>query len=137
MTKSIVSLAFVSALILGSTAAGSAVTLSLTPDPASQVTLATFLQTTGPCAKPNLDAKVDAAVVSTPTIAQDQNVEGSTVVHVDLRADGSLASSALAGSSGNWYLDAAAMRAARTAEYSPEIRACQPIAGAYLLRVDF
>lgn len=72
-----------------------------------------------------------------PDIAVGQNVSGLTVVHVELDRNGSLVADDVMASSNNRWIDEAALRAARSLRYSPEIRECRNIGGDYALIVDF
>lgn len=77
------------------------------------------------------------AVVDVPPIARLQRVTGETGVRVDLSARGALINSAVYRSSGNPWLDRAAIAAARSLRYTPEVAGCAPIAGSYALDVRF
>ena len=72
-----------------------------------------------------------------PAIAQLQGVAGETRVRVDLSERGTLRSAAVDRSSGNPWLDKAAVAAARSLRYSPEIASCEAVAGSYALTVQF
>jgi TonB family protein len=78
-----------------------------------------------------------AAPAELPTIAVEQNLTGITAARVDLDAGGRLAKSAVLTSSGNRWIDQAALRAARSSRYSAEVRDCVPVGGAYAFVVDF
>jgi TonB family protein len=78
-----------------------------------------------------------AAPAELPTIAAEQNVTGITEVRIDLDAAGRLGKSSVLASSGNRWIDQAALRAARTSRYSAEMRDCEPLGGAYAFVVDF
>ena len=79
----------------------------------------------------------NAAPAELPTIAAEQNVTGITAVRIDIDAAGRLRTSSLLASSGNRWIDQAALRAARTSRYSAETRDCAPVGGAYAFVVDF
>jgi|GEM_PF-1293056 TonB family protein len=84
----------------------------------------------------------DAAVDGTPffempQIAADQGAHGASQVKIDLTSTGNLAHEELYASSGNVVLDGAAMRSARLTRFTPQVIACQRIAGSYLYVVDF
>ncbi len=78
-----------------------------------------------------------AAPAELPTIAAEQNVTGVTSVRIDLDAAGRLAKSSVLASSGNRWIDQAALRAARSSRFSAEVRDCAPVGGAYAFVVDF
>lgn len=77
------------------------------------------------------------AVVDMPRIARLQGVRGETVVRVDLSARGALLQTAVDQSSGNPWLDKAAVAAARSLRYWPEVSACEAVAGSYGVSVKF
>lgn len=90
--------------------------------------------------KPGCDA--DAAVSGTPyfempEIAQEMGIGGTSAVKIDLAANGDLRSASLFESSGNRWLDNAALRSARMTRYSSESIDCRHVAGSYLLNVEF
>jgi TonB family protein len=72
-----------------------------------------------------------------PDIAKLQRVTGESVVRVDLDESGRTKSQNLQHSSGNRWLDGAAMATARLSRYSPEVRDCVKMAGSYLVTVAF
>lgn len=72
-----------------------------------------------------------------PLIAAEQNVSGTALIKVDLARTGSLRGATIAESSGNEFLDRAALIAAREQTYSPQIANCEPVSGSYLITVDF
>jgi TonB family protein len=72
-----------------------------------------------------------------PAIAAGQNVTGITSVFIALNASGTLTRSAVLGSSGNRWIDKAALRVARFSQYSAESRDCTHVGGTYALVVDF
>ena len=78
-----------------------------------------------------------AAPAELPTIAAEQNATGITAVRIDLDAAGRLTKSSVLASSGNRFIDQAALRAARSSRYSAEQRDCAPVGGAYAFVVDF
>ena len=87
-------------------------------------------------------AAVPAAITSAepadlPTIAVEQNITGITAVRIALDASGRLTSSSVFASSGNRWLDLAALRAARLSRYSAESRDCAGVGGTYAFVVDF
>jgi TonB family protein len=79
----------------------------------------------------------DAAPAELPTIAAEQNITGTTSVRIDIDAAGRLTGTSVLASSGNRWIDKAALRAARQSRYTAEVRDCAPVGGAYALVVDF
>ena len=77
------------------------------------------------------------AFVEYPPIAQLQGVAGETRVRIDLSERGMLRAAAVDRSSGNPWLDKAAVAAARSLRYSPEVTSCEAVAGSYALSVQF
>jgi TonB family protein len=80
-------------------------------------------------------AQMDAADL--PDIAVGQNVSGMTVVRITLDDRGRLVGDGVMTSSNNRWIDEAALHAARSLRYAPEVRDCQNIGGDYALIVDF
>jgi TonB family protein len=78
-----------------------------------------------------------AAFVDYPAIAQLQGAGGETRVRIDLSERGTLRAAAVDRSSGNPWLDKAAVAAARNLRYSPEVTNCEAVAGSYALNVQF
>jgi TonB family protein len=72
-----------------------------------------------------------------PAIAEGMGVHGTSQVKIDLTSDGSLAQEQLYTSSGNQFLDNAALKSARLTKFTPEIISCESVAGSYLYDVEF
>jgi TonB family protein len=72
-----------------------------------------------------------------PRIAAEQNRSGTAVIQVDLAGTGAIRNAMIFESSGNQFLDRAALLAARQQTYSPQIVGCEPVSGSYLITVDF
>jgi len=90
------------------------------------------------CAQPHVEANaVDKAEPEYPEIARQQGAVGTTQVKVTLDAAGTVTDAAVYKSSGNQSLDQSAVKAAKASRYTPEIDACQKIAGSYLFTADF
>lgn len=105
---------------------------------ATPVHAQTSLAMTSACSKPARAAALSRnAFAELPTIAQQQNIDGITTLRVDISSAGKLLSENVVSSSGNTYIDSEAMRSARLASFTPEIRACSATSGSYLYRVDF
>jgi TonB family protein len=99
-------------------------------------------RTVGPslnsCALPSVAASVAAAApAELPAIAAAQNRTGITIVRIDLDPRGTLAGTSVLDSSGNRWIDLAALRAARLSAFSAEVRNCERVGGAYAFVVDF
>jgi TonB family protein len=115
-----------------STAAGAA-TIRLVP-----LSPRTAGASVGACAAPFVSAAVtSAALADLPAIAAGQNVTGITEVRIVLDPGGRLAEHAVLSSSGNRWIDRAALQAARQSSYRAEIRNCAPVGGSYAFVVDF
>jgi len=85
------------------------------------------------CKSPNAAAAL-AAPPQTPELAAEaraSGTSGNTVVLVHLNADGTVASAAITGSSGNGSLDLAALHAAQGASYAPAYKDCKAVAADY------
>ncbi len=90
------------------------------------------------CLTPNSDATTAKAIAPEyPDIDKQQGVSGTAVIRVDLDASGFLVNAAVASSSGDATLDAAALTAARASTYLPEKRNCQDVPGSFLFRAEF
>jgi TonB family protein len=120
------------ALALSLTAAAGAANLRLVPF-GPQTAGATHTV----CAIQSAAASVAATPAELPQIAAQQRVTGITAVRVELDARGRLGAASVLQSSGNRYIDEAALRTARTARYGAEVRDCERLGGTYALVVDF
>jgi protein TonB len=89
------------------------------------------------CAAPFVPANVLAAAPEVPPIAAGQNASGIAAVRIALDARGRLTGESVLSSSGNRWLDRAALKAARLSHYSAEVRNCERVGGEYALLVDF
>lgn len=91
------------------------------------------------CAVPNAPAAIKGQAVEPdyPDIARQQGAVGSTSVKVTLDPAGSVSDVAVYKSAGNAALDQAALKAARSTAYTPEITNCVKTAGSYLFQADF
>lgn len=78
-----------------------------------------------------------SAFFEMPSIAAEQGVSGIAEVKIDLTSAGSLAESRLFASSGNHWLDEAALLSARMTRYTSETVNCEHVAGSYLYEVEF
>lgn len=86
----------------------------------------------------NRDAAVNGtAYWEKPQIADQQGVAGTARIEIRLDRDGKLARESVASSSGNRWLDEAALMSARMTRFSPELVDCKPVAGAYMYDVEF
>lgn len=119
-------------LTLALAATASAATVRLVPLAAQTVAAAHSA-----CTVESAAASIVAMPVELPEIAAQQHVTGVTAVRVDLDARGRLADTSVLASSGNRWLDEAALRTARTSTYHAEVRACERVGGPYALVLDF
>lgn len=90
--------------------------------------------------RPGCDAPAtvdDMPFVEAPRIAAEQGVTGTAQVKIRLTAAGKLAASEMFSSSGNPWLDEAALLSARMTRYSAELVNCERVGGSYLYQVDF
>ena len=88
--------------------------------------------------KCNKPAAIDGEMfVDVPTIASLQGVTGTTLVKIDLTATGALSGEALFETSGNPWLDRAALASPRMAQFIPGMVNCEPVGGSYLYEVGF
>jgi TonB family protein len=87
------------------------------------------------CNKP---AALDGEMyVDVPNIDILQGVTGTTLVRIDLNAKGVLTGESLFSSSGNPWLDRAALASPKAARFIPEMMNCTAVGGSYLYEVDF
>jgi TonB family protein len=90
------------------------------------------------CGTPFAPAAITAAApADLPEIAAGQHVDGVSEVRIVLDRSGRLAEQSVLASSGNSWLDQAALLAARQSRYRAEVRDCAPVGGTYALVVDF
>ena len=127
-------LSFALAALLAAPAVATTITISPLVV-AQQQTLPTLVTA---CASPNMPAQVAGdAFFQMPTIAAEQGVAGSATVKIALNANGSLLSHEIFASSGNAWLDRAALQSARMTRFSAETRDCERVGGTYLYAVQF
>ena len=72
-----------------------------------------------------------------PTITEEQGIGGVARIRIDLTQAGEVARESVFGSSGNHWLDEAALTSARMSRFTPELVNCKPTAGSYLYSVEF
>ena len=118
------------ALTLALSAAAGAATIRLVPLAADTVSA-----TLSGCSAAASVAAAAPAVL--PTIAASQNITGVTAVRVALDRRGTLTGASVLASSGNPWLDRAALSAARLSRFAPEVRNCERVGGEYAFLVDF
>ncbi|HEX3464032.1 MAG TPA: energy transducer TonB [Candidatus Elarobacter sp.] len=82
-------------------------------------------------------ASVVAAPAVIPPIAAAQHATGVTALRVTLDPHGALTGASVLASSGNPWLDRAAVSTARLSRFTPELRDCERVGGEYALLVDF
>jgi TonB family protein len=87
------------------------------------------------CTQADRPAAIDAAFFEVPTIAQAMHASGESLVRIDLDAAGQLRTASLQRSSGNRWLDLAALQTAHLSRYRPEVQNCARIGGSYLIAV--
>jgi TonB family protein len=81
-------------------------------------------------------AAISAAVPTDyPPLPSEQKRSGEALVQVDLEGTGTVRNATIARTSGSTSLDRAALEAARSQRYSPELIACRPAGGSYLIDV--
>ena len=135
MGKSFMSLVVTTIMSAAAFAPAGAVTVTLVPLSSNSVAPAL---TNAPCAVPNAPAGISGApFVEEPRIAEDMGATGTSGVVISLRSSGALASESLMQTSGNTYLDGAALRSARMTSFKAETIDCVPSAGTYLYSVEF
>jgi TonB family protein len=87
---------------------------------------------------PNTSAGIAGdAFFEAPSITAAQGLTGTSTVKVQLSSTGALLSNSLFASSGNRWMDEAALRSARMSRFSPEVRNCERVGGTYLYAVEF
>jgi bla regulator protein blaR1 len=111
-----------------------AATLASTPPSLAVQTRTSHLTCSSQAAPAAISAQVPAEY---PLIAAEQNVSGTALIRVDLADTGAVRNATIAESSGNQFLDRAALLAARQQTYSPQIAGCRPVSGSYLVAVAF
>src|SRR5579872_732507 len=72
-----------------------------------------------------------------PEIAFEQGVEGDSLVTFNMALNGSVSQVKLAGTSGNRWLDLAAVNAVKRTQFAPAVHNCSKVAGEYGVRVIF
>ncbi len=86
----------------------------------------------------DVPATVDGqAYFEMPTVAAEEGASGTTQIRLDLTASGTVANAQLFSSSGNAWLDAAALRSAHLTRFTAEVAHCTPVSGSYLYDVNF
>lgn len=110
------------------------------PQPTSLPTPVVIATPSGPCSghanvDPMLSATPDPADISPE--ARASKVSGTAQVRVSLDAQGRVVNAAVAQSSGNAGLDAAAVQMARNASYTPKYVDCKAVAGDYTFTAKF
>lgn len=105
---------------------------------ADQVAPASLRPGTLTCGTPDAPASIKLAdPPELPEIAAQQHITGVTTIRVDLDPSGNLEGSSVLTSSGNRWIDAAALTSSRLSAYAAERRACEAVGGSYALIVDF
>jgi len=113
-----------------------AYTITLQPLKAQIQTAATIVVEN--CRVSDRNPAVDGtAFFEMPTIAAEQGITGTSTVMIRLSSAGKLVSESVFGTSGNAYLDRAALLSARLTSFTPEVRNCAAVGGSYLYSVEF
>jgi hypothetical protein len=101
------------------------------------IPLSTHVAVTG--ANPGCDApaKLDEPFFLMPGIAAEEGATGTAQVKIGLTSGGSLAGEQLYATSGNRFLDEAALLSARMSRYTAETIGCEHVSGSYLYEVIF
>ena len=90
------------------------------------------------CEIPNASAgTIYAAPTEPSSLANVMQISGTTYVNVSIDPTGAIDDARIAKSSGTPLLDDAAIIAARSSQFRPEIRDCTPVGGSYLFIVDY
>ena len=90
------------------------------------------------CAAPFIEAApTRLAPPVLPSIAREQRASGAAVIEIRLSPSGAVVGRTVATSSGNRWLDRAALESADGSRFSPEFQDCKAVGGTYLLRVEF
>jgi TonB family protein len=99
----------------------------------------TLTQNADQCTLSNAPAStIAAAVPEVPAVLQVNGLaSGTTMVQVDIDAEGHVLDTSIAKTSGVYGLDQAALKAARASTFAPQVRNCVGVAGSYLFEVDF
>ncbi|MBV9718437.1 MAG: TonB family protein [Candidatus Eremiobacteraeota bacterium] len=113
-----------------------------TPAP-TPVAVAATAQPTATAGTACVQANAPAAVIAEPqppdiaTQARASGTSGTTLVGVQLDAQGQVTAASVTQSSGNSSLDLVAVSMARDARYSPALRDCKPVTSAYTFSTKF
>ena len=87
---------------------------------------------------PSADARLTSTLTADyPEIVRDKGITGTALVRVYLMTNGDLAGAEIDMSTGNRYLDEAALHAVRESSFAPAVSECNNVAGSYLVEVDF
>lgn len=131
MKTSILALALASLCFAPATAAR----ITVTPLVVAQNQLPVLVNA---CVSPNISAGIAGdAFYETPSIITAQSLTGTSTVEVQLSSTGALLSNSLYASSGNRWMDEAALRSARMSRFTPEVRNCERVGDTYLYAVEF
>ncbi len=95
-------------------------------------------ETNSGCMVQNADAKMLTTYPADwPKLTEQQDTSGVALIRVDLGENGTARNATVMNSTGYESLDAAAKAATLMQKYSPEIRNCATVSGAYAVEVDF
>lgn len=87
------------------------------------------------CSRPDTDAQVTYA--PPPDFPEGAHPKRPVLLRVTIAADGTVTHISTAQSSGDWRADQSATEAAMHSRYTPAVRNCKAVAGAYLFRAEF
>ena len=100
--------------------------------------LYTIESTTPLCAGSEASARItDIHQPEYPAIALGMGVEGNALVVFTMNQDGTIADASVADTSGNQWLDRAAVDAVRKSRFAPAVHNCSKIGGVYGVEVLF
>jgi TonB family protein len=133
LRRSILSVSLAASAFCVAAVPAEAATINITPLAATPATVGVA----GGCVSDRAAAIAGTPYFEMPAIAREQRATGESRVRIDLTATGALRSAVLASSSGNRWLDRAALATARMSRYVPEVRNCAAVSGAYLISVQF
>jgi len=122
----------------GPAGAGQTTASAPTPAPATPTPAPAATGGAG-CTQPNAGAAMAASPPppDIPPAARADGTSGLALVRVQLDPSGQVTGTGVVQSTGNSSLDVVAVAMARDARYSPALRDCKPIAGAYTFSVKF
>ena len=88
------------------------------------------------CVQADAPAAITSAFFRVPEIARGMHASGESLVRIELDATGAVRNASMQRSSGNPWLDLAAIDSANLSRYRAEVRNCSATGGEYLVAVD-